>query len=199
MRRIVTLVAIATFISLTSYSQTVKLQLKTGEEKVVAINATGSDALYIAGGSIKFKDIASITFSKIEEASAKLQADLKKAGVNVLVDGVEREPIKVVPTITETSASIEGLDRSIEQFRIQRNNGKTAQLVGILAIGGSVLLQSIYNKQYEKDLEDYLSSPSGSLPEPKYVSPAISAAGLVLFTIGLGVDLDAGKHLKKKR
>lgn len=67
--------------------------------------------------------------------------------------------------------------------------GKGLQLVGILAIGGSLVLNSIYSKENADNINK-------ANYKPKVVSAAIPAAGLLAFTIGIGISLDADKYIK---
>jgi len=43
------------------------------------------------------------------------------------------------------------LTNSLEEFRKARQPAKVMELVGILAVGGSLIMQSVYNKQYDDD------------------------------------------------
>lgn len=91
-----------------------------------------------------------------------------------------------------------GVMNSLEQFRIQRQAGKGLQMAGILATVGGLTLQSIYNHQYKKEFEDYLSTGTmnGKVPVAKYVpSGVFIGAGAASF-IGFVIDLDAGRHLR---
>jgi|GEM_PF-3520097 len=188
----------------TSYSQSSKLELKNGDVKEVQIVAHSSTDLFVEDGQIEYSEISKAYFMDSLANSERLYKALRKSGVIVVFgEGVSVDekleaelPMMLINPVSNEK-NLMSLDLRLESFRKDRTTAKAVQLIGILAIGGSVFLQAIYNRQYEEDLDRFIQNSSGSLPEPKYVPPFIPATGLGLMTIGITLDLGAGDRLRK--
>lgn len=183
-------------------AQTILVTKRDSTQFETRISANTDKDLFVPEGKIPMTDLLSVGFTLYSEGSTKLYDNLRKNGVVVYYDykkGSKQPSTSAVPDSPLKVAGREpvSLDKvviSLNEFNNTRQIGKAMQLIGVLALGGSAILQTMYNQQYVDDLAKW--NGSGAAPTQSVVPSAIPIAGTVLFTIGIGIDLSAGKHLK---
>lgn len=177
------------------YGQEVVITKKDSTQLATKITAHSQTTLYFSNGSIKMAELAAIDFKVNNAKDEKLYETLKAAGIAVTFTGKTYTPPKAVsPIIVQQTATgpVTTIAIDFEKFRQERQQAKVTQLAGLLAIGTSIILQSVYNQQYKDDLKN---DPTNA--EQKYVSPILPGAGLAVFTLGIALDINAGRHLKQ--
>lgn len=197
-----TIIFAGLLLSMSASAQVIFVTKKDSTQFETKINATSKTDLYVPEGRIPISDLISVAFDGYQEGSVALYDNLRKQKVVVSYDykkgskapsyiAVPDSPLKVAG---REPVSLDQVVVRLNEFNNQRQTAKAMQLIGVLAIGGSVALQAIYNQQYADDLAKW--NGSGPAPTQNVVPSAIPIAGAVLFTIGISIDLSAGKHLK---
>lgn len=176
-----------------SYEQ-VELTLQDATVKQVQVKAFSTTTLFTDVGNIKLADIQRANF-RGEDSNAGVIPRLLEAGVGVTIDGQPFEEAKLkAPGLSpghgpqNVLASSPGLD--FEKFRKQRDAGKALQLLGAAALTYS-LVASWVNAERTKEAQE-----NNEVPDLIDLSPAIPAIGGAFLTIGILIDVDAGKHLR---
>jgi regulatory protein YycH of two-component signal transduction system YycFG len=141
------------------------------------------------------KDIKLLKFEVKNSRTEQLRQEI---GSKIDIVYANELPLQtLVPTIEHDQNYInKSMVNTIENFRHQRTTGKTMQIVGILIVGASVGLQSVYNQKYNDAYAAYTKKGSGSAPIQQSVPSAVPFIGCGFSLIGFGIDLDAGRHLK---
>lgn len=168
-----------------SMAQSATVKTKAGEEKRILIKAHSNDAIFTDQGNIKFTDISTINFESDQERDASLYNRLSAAGVQVSFGNQVKE-ITATSSIPLIVQQQEPIDIGVSKFVEQRTVGKVLQFIGVAAIGASVYLNSQYSKKVVKD------------PDTKEPPKFLPGIGLAAMGIGIVIDIDAGRHLKKK-
>jgi hypothetical protein len=200
MKKLLILIALIT--SLTASAQVILVTKKDSTQFETKINATSKTDLYVPEGRLPMSDLLSVSFDGYMESNASLYDNLRKQNVVVNYDYKKGSKAPSYQAVTDSPIKVAGrepvsLDQVVirlNEFNNQRQTAKAMQLIGVLALGGSVALQAIYNQQYADDLAKW--NGSGSPPTQNIVPSAVPIAGALLFTIGIGIDLGAGKQLK---
>lgn len=171
------IILVLTIICTATYAQNAEITKKDGQKTEVSIIATSSVAVSIPNGTIPLSDISSVNILEAGQMADRLALYFSKAGIPATIKGQSNEAIKLAILATQPEeATIKELSSSIEKFRVQRQTGKAMQMLGVIAVGASILIKD--NVDLQKGL---------------------AIGGCALSTIGFVIDLDAGKHLKIKR
>lgn len=162
--------------SLLSFSQNVNLVLKSKSVISTKITATSSGSVFTPNGTFNYSEIDSAKFElkdqkwqdiydRLESNSVKVSftgyQSLSEMSRTALANKIEQKPISDVYIM-------------LDKFASQRNTGKALQLLGIAAIGLSILSKD------EKTIK------------------AVSIGGAVVSTVGFVIDFDASRHLRLK-
>lgn len=179
------LTAILLLLTVTSsaIAQMATIRLKAGEEKRVVIKAHSSEALFTDQGNIKYSELASVDFDKENTGDKNLYEKLAAAGVQVSF-GNRVKAIEIQsPLIVNQQQQPITID--IDKFREQRNLGKALQFVGVATLAASIVLAN----RYAKKADD---------PDAKAPPEALPMIGLGVMGLGIVIDIDASRHLKKQ-
>lgn len=96
----------------------------------------------------------------------------------------------ISPVVMRTDHTpIADLDDPFKKFEQQRKVGKFTQLIGAALLSTSVYLLAKYR---DEDIN------AGRNYEPKKVPSELVLAGGTFLVVGLWIDINAGRHLKKK-
>lgn len=161
--------------------------------KSVMRNEINTDA-----GTIPIKEIRSMNFINRVKGDRSFYEKLEDNYITVKFDyipkvGLNGQNIALLPYQNITT-----LNKSLNEFRIQRSTGKGMQLLGAAITGLSLGVQALYNKQYADAIEAYYARPTGAIPKSKNVPSSVYFLGVGFSIIGFGIDWSAGKHLKVK-
>lgn len=176
-----TAILLLTTLVTSSLAQTATIKNKAGEENQVIIKAHSSDALFTDQGNIKYADILSVDFNEENPRDKGLYEKLAASNVQVSF-GKHVKTIEVSPVIVNQQQQPIIMD--VDKFREQRNLGKALQFVGVAVLATSIFL----GNRYAKKTGDAKAPPE-----------ALPIAGLGIMGLGLVIDIDAGRHLKRAR
>ncbi len=178
--------------------QQAQITLRDGTVKQVEIKATSTTTLFTDAGNIEFADIKQAAFTEAGK-TARVISKLHAAGVPTLVGGQPWQQATLqAPQLTTTGSESPGITTAtspgldFEKFRKQRDAGKGLQLVGAAALSYS-LFASWVNVERTKEAKE-----NNEEPDLIDLSPAIPAIGGAFLTIGILIDVDAGKHLRMR-
>lgn len=180
-------------------AQEVIITKKNGDKIEKRVQGTSSNDIYYQGGSVALSEIDNVYIKTEGKVAENFAAYLTKNGI--AVSKVEpakvevKQSVVVVPVvpIQETTS----LDQSIERFRAQRQTAKSLLVIGSILTSGAIALQSIYNKKYMNDLEEWNKKPTATIPQPKNVDPIFTIIGGSALVVGFAIDFDAGNRLRK--
>lgn len=181
-------------------AQEVLITKKNGDRIEQRVQGTSPTQIYFAGGSVSLADIDNVYIKTEGKVADNFASYLTKN--NITITRVEPKKVEIkkpIVTADVVEEKVLDLDQSIEKFRVQRQTGKAMQLIGVLVIGGASALQASFNKQYQDDYKAYLNGKIKKEPQPELVSPYISMGGVAISAVGFIIDIDAGRHLKRKR
>lgn len=185
MKRLTSILLLTTVVTC-AWAQTATIRLKPGDEKRVTIKAHSSETLFTDQGNIKYSDLASVDFDKENPTDKSLYEKLAAAGVQVSF-GNHVKAIEIQsPLIVNQQQQPVTID--IDKFREQRNLGKAFEFVGVAVLAASIFLNNRYAKELGKDINTDAKPPSEYLP----------LIGLGAMGIGIIIDIDASRHLKKQ-
>lgn len=175
-----------------SFAQKAFVKYRAGNSEEIQIKATSDSRLYVQGGSIHFQDLDSIAFESEKPGDAKLYENLLKAGVRVTTSGIPKYTES--PVVVAQRVPLAGYqDDPFAKFEKQRATGKVLQLIGAAALSTSVFLMAKYRN------DDIEAAKKLNLDyEPKKAPTALVIGGAAMFVIGISIDIEAGKHLKKR-
>lgn len=167
-------------------AQDVLIEKKDGTRIYSHISATSKTDIYTRDdGTISFKQMSSITFPEKTEQGAKLYNNLEAAGVIVSFGSVsggeviQESKLKAeILAVNQTTTTNSDIDARIEKFRVQSLTGKSMQLIGM-----GLSIASIFVSQ------------NGDVD----LASGMAIGGAVVYTSGFFIDLDALRHLRKKR
>lgn len=178
------------------FGQTVTFTLKDSTTLNTKIQAVSNNNFHTPNGNITKESVAKAKFAIKRDIDTAMYRDMTNRGITVtfgqIPTVISKQPIKSPIQTTVTT-----VDLSMERFRMQRTTAKATQLIGALVFGGAMVAQSVYNNKYKEDYKDWLTNQTGKAPELKYVPTAVYIGGVGIMCVGFGIDLDAGKHLKR--
>lgn len=193
-----------------------ELTIKKKDSTVVDVRVVASSLKELTTSSketIAYDEMANVTFQNyVPKRDDGLIIKLRQAGIKIIGNtgpalSVAKErvtrinpdalypPYATTPQNSESPADISQVIKSLEQFRKQREGGLGLQIVGVLAIGATVAVNTIANQKNQDDIKSGAYFKTGYKVHEGMPS-AVPIGGLVLGVIGLGISLDAGKHLK---
>lgn len=106
------------------------------------------------------------------------------------VDGKAPENSTLSPIVINKQQSlVVDVDDPFKKFEQQRKVGKFAQIIGAAVLSTSVYLLAKYRDEDINANRNY---------EPKKVPSELVIAGGTFLVVGLWIDIDAGRHLRKK-
>lgn len=195
------LIILLSALSLCGYAQPGKITFRDGNILTVDINAVTEDTLRTGTGNFGITEISSITFETYIEKANYVYQKLLNRGIQVSFGPKQSSPLatkRIESDIERMQIEINYLNQRLNSFRKQRQTGKVLQCTGLLIVVGSMIVQSAYNKQFERDTNNFIKNPTAfKEPRPNYVSPAVPALGLTVSLVGLGVDFGASGFLSK--
>ena len=212
MKSIFCIVFITLVFARLSHGQVALLIKKDGNRTEVQITSHNNANLITKTGIIKIRGIDSLYFTEKLAKDEHLYGVLSKWRVKVVYGYVSAfsKPLEdTKPLVKETTVSpvfkiseevrIYQLEENLEKFRAQSAKGFGVQIAGAIVIATSAVLQSIYNKNYNDDLAAWQKNPTPNQPQGKEVNAGFPITGGLLMVIGFGVNVDALRHLRKKR
>lgn len=104
-------------------------------------------------------------------------------------DAIEHTLSPIVNKQFTLITGFENVDDPFKKFEQQRRVGKFTQLIGAALLSTSVYLLAKYR---DEDIN------AGRNYEPKKVPSELVLAGGTFLVVGLWIDINAGRHLKKK-
>lgn len=195
MKYLVVMVAIICSVNLCK-AQKARLILYKGDSVNIYISRHTDFFIITEDATYAMKDIKILKFEIKNSRTEQLRQEIGSK-VNI-VYAFESPVISVVSnSIPDQNYINQSMINSIDNFRRQRTNGKTMQIVGILIVGASVGLQSVYNQKYNENYAAWVKKgSSGSQPIQQSVPSSVPFIGCGFSLIGFGIDLDAGRHLR---
>lgn len=185
MKRLTAILLLTTAVTY-AWAQSATIKTKAGEEKKIVIKAHSNESLFTDQGNIKYADLVSIDFDKENPRDKSLYEKLAAASVQVSF-GNHIKAIEIQsPLIVNQKQQPIAID--IDKFREQRNLGKAFEFVGVAVLATSIFLNNRYTKELGKDINTDAKPPSEYLP----------LIGLGAMGVGIIIDIDASRHLKKK-
>ena len=184
-----------------SFSQSSTLVMKDESRRSVEIVAHSSTALFIRGGQVEYSEIQTAYFIDSLTSKASLYKVMKDAGIEIIFGEYEKSDLPIARKVEIPVRSGVAIDKpseiSFSDFNKVRETGKIVQLIGSVLFGVSYIGQLILNENYEKALDDWVANQTGNPPKAKKIPQIIPAIGLGAWSIGIAIDLGAGKKLRQ--
>jgi len=182
-----TILILSISVSLIANAQLVRVTKKDGQKITAKVTGIGGRSMGTTQGTLSYDDMDSVVFDDDKDEYRNLMIILSNSNVKIAFKKIELDPIEPQPSIDESKfkddllrQSFDSLELRINSFRRDRTTAKVFQLTAILCTASALLLAS----QKNPDLDTI---------------KGLSVAGAVVFTIGIGLDIEAGSRLKKPR
>lgn len=174
--------------------QKARLVFYKGDSVEIYMNRNTESFIITDDASYSMRDIKILKFYIKNLRTEQIRQEI---GAKVGIEYLGAPPVVLRSASPEGQAAInESMNTAIDKFRKQRTTGKGMELVGVVIMGASIGLQSIYNQQYNEALAAYLKKGSGNMPTAKVVPAAVPFIGCGVSVVGFVVDFNAGWHLK---
>lgn len=170
-------------ISISSSAQTIRVFFN-GQATDHQVKATSEHAIFTESGQISDDKIDSIQIVAPGVYSRTLMEKY----------GRKDWKVKQSPIVVQGSAP-QQIEMDFDRFRLQRNGGKLLQLAGVAGLGLSSFL-SIQALNYNTENAADINSGDKTAKE---VPGFLPWAALGAMGVGIMIDMDAGKHLKRRR
>jgi len=159
------------------HAQQVTITKKDGSVIDSRIIATSTTSLFYPNGNVLISELQSVDIKETGSSADVLSALLIKNKVPVTIQGTTNQTIEQqILKATPKQADLTMVVNSIEKFRTQRQTGKALEMLGMIAVGASILITD------DADLQK-----------------GLVIGGAALSTVGFIIDLDAGKHLRLRK
>lgn len=154
--------------------------------KDTKIQAYSETMLFSTDGKVPLTDIDTLkVLDTGKQADALLQHASKRGVLSMRASGEIFYPQSQL--INEETKLI---DIPIEKYVNESRTARSFELIGMLVIGGSFILNAVYQKQLKDDLSNGVANP-----ENKTVSPIVPGIGLLMVSIGISIDISSKRLL----